>query len=138
MSYKHLRFLLIVASNVKSKTDLSLVNNTSDIFTTNWQNGRYLYQQTKFADSIIYLQKAYENAVQQDNQKQQIKTLNLMSMSYQKLGEYQSSGADREWGAGKRAAGWDPCCHAGPLCGGQVPTPRRPGRVRLAINRGSV
>ena len=101
MFYKHLRFLLILTvisfslplimpSNVKSKTDLSLVNK-SDLFTINWQNGRYLYQQTKFADSIIYLQKAYENAVQQDNHKQQIKSLNLMSMGYQKLGEWQKA-----------------------------------------------
>ena len=101
MFLKHIRLLLIlivisfiqeltIVSSVKSESNLSVIDK-SDNFTMNFRNGTNFYQQTKFADSLIYFQTAYENAVKENDPQQQIKALNFMAMGYQKLGEWQKA-----------------------------------------------
>ena len=101
MFLKHIRLLLILivisfiqeltmVSSVKSESNLSVIDQ-SDNFTMNFRNGTNFYQQTKFADSLIYFQTAYENAVKENDPQQQIKALNFMAMGYQKLGEWQKA-----------------------------------------------
>jgi CHAT domain-containing protein len=80
----------ILASNVKIQSDF-LVRDSSANIRINLNKGKTLYDQTQFADSIIYFQSAYNRAVEENNLEQQIKALNWMAMSYGKLGEWQKA-----------------------------------------------
>lgn len=101
MSKKYLQFVLILLltafihstlliPSVTSKNNLSLHSSfpTTEI---NFSHGKAHYQETKFAESLIYLEKAYEDAVNENKLEQQIKALNWMAMAYKKLGELQKA-----------------------------------------------